>query len=95
MNILITGIESNLSSGTLEVFPNPSRGQLNIELNLTNYSDVQFELTDISGKVIWRMAQPNQQKVREALDLSGYAPGVYFLHTLVDEDTDTRKIVIQ
>lgn len=95
VNILITGIESNILNGTLEVFPNPSQGHLNIELKLSNYSDVQFELTDISGKVIWRMSQSNQQNIRESLDLSGYAPGVYFLHTVVDEDTDTRKIVIQ
>lgn len=73
---LVTTSIFELASGTISIYPNPTADLVYI----TNSSELSFELRllDISGKELL------YEKNTPSIDLSLYAPSVYFLHLTFD-----------
>lgn len=74
-----TSSESQLSSISFDLYPNPTGGLLQLSCS-ENIAEVQ--LTDLSGKVVLRKAM---SATDGELDLSGLAKGVYMLQLLTDQ----------
>lgn len=66
-NILST-IETDERNGNIKVYPNPSNGVLN--LNLDSYINTKIEIYSESGKLIKRIENLNQENI--ILDLNEY-----------------------
>lgn len=66
-NILST-IETDERNGNIKVYPNPSNGVLN--LNLDSYINTKIEIYSVSGKLIKRIENLNQENI--ILDLNEY-----------------------
>ena len=87
-------------AGTNEVIgwtmsPNPTRG--NVNLDLTNYlrSNVSIQVVDFTGKVISTRQLDNLQSARYTLELSSSLPsGMYFVQVSSAESTSAKKLVI-
>lgn len=83
-----TDIKSNISylNSNIVVYPNPSNGIFNIQLE----SAVTIEVTDLLGRVILtdKVGAGNYQ-----LNLGNNVNGVYFVKAIVDGKTKTIKIV--
>ncbi|MDC9724157.1 MAG: FG-GAP-like repeat-containing protein [Urechidicola sp.] len=76
---------------SIQVFPNPVKNQLNIQLKNANSENSIVELYDLLGKrVIVKSADSSIIKI----DVSNFSSGLYFLKCLVDNKTITRKIVL-
>jgi hypothetical protein len=89
-NPVIIGTEVNESINQIQVFPNPSFGQLFFQLNdlqLLNQK-IRIELFDLLGQL--QIEAP----LAESLDISNLASGIYFL-TMSDQRGKlfTKKII--
>jgi len=74
----------------LTAFPNPTTGVFTIESNKSNFFDIQ--VFDNNGKMI--LIQGNLMG-REQLDLSGYAPGIYYVNVMENGVLlETKKVIV-
>jgi len=79
----------------LNVFPNPSAGNFNIEYNLPEAGDVSIVMTDLTGRTVYQEAFDGAAGLYEhTLNLQGNAPGVYLLKVTLNADEYTVKLNI-
>jgi hypothetical protein len=90
INVLLwVGLENYINS-TLNVYPNPTTGIINLDLTEIDVKNIR--ITDISGRLILEksVVLPN-----ETLDLSMNPAGVYFITIQISDKVFTSKIVLQ
>lgn len=82
---------------SLNVYPNPVSGSLNLELQSeASLGDLSITLCDMSGKTIQTESYSKVKHVFQTqLDLSALKPGLYFVKTESSLGSATRKIIIQ
>ncbi|AXT57191.1 T9SS C-terminal target domain-containing protein [Aquimarina sp. AD1] len=74
---------------TIRVFPNPSKGNVNIEVS--DYNDIrQIVLFDLSGREIRSIREINQKEY----SFSNLSKGVYFLRVYKNKKSIVEKVVI-
>jgi len=81
----------NQIENQLSIFPNPSSGLFNIQLNEEHYWN-HLSITDISGREIFSTSNINKNVL---LDLREFRNSVYILNLFSDNETLIRKIVIE
>ena len=85
-------IDANAIS--VNVFPNPTTGTANIQLELKSQSDVRFFVTDRMGKVVQSFNRTYASgMVQEQVDLRDASEGMYYLTIQIGEDAETIKLV--
>jgi regulation of enolase protein 1 (concanavalin A-like superfamily) len=88
--------ESRDMPHSFEVYPNPTGGELNVDLTQYVGRDVRIEVYSIEGKLLQFREIEEVQTTMENLNLSQYAGGMYFVkiksHDLPDA---TRRVVLQ
>ena len=91
------GIEPQASEFDYRVYPNPTKGQLNIKLSgLQNISSLY--VSDILGKVLkTETFEPqNGSVINKQYDFSGLSKGIYFVTFIQSgEAAITKKIIVQ
>ncbi|MFH0893950.1 MAG: T9SS type A sorting domain-containing protein [Bacteroidota bacterium] len=86
-----TPYTETLGATTISVFPNPTQGQLNIQVsNLPEGSSGSLLLVDQTGRTILTQ---NQIKPSQKMDLSGLGKGIYFLQVVMGNEKKEWKIV--
>ena len=83
----VLGVESELKEN-FQVYPNPSKGLMNVDLKETN-SLIQVITTN--GEVILE----KRANGLTSIDLSGEAKGIYVLKIISSGQTSVRKIIIE
>jgi glycosidase len=84
---LATTISDDLNANFLQIYPNPTKGNLHLEAS----SKIQnMELYSIDGKTVYQ-SSPNTNSVN--LDLNHFIPGIYFIRILTTNQLFTKKIV--
>lgn len=79
----------------LKVYPNPASQWLQIDMcGLNSRGKTELRIVSITGKVIMgRVKYNNASRVTEQVDISGLAPGLYFIHLTSDGHKLVRKMV--
>lgn len=72
----------------IEIYPNPSRGVIDIQ-GIENLRLVHLSLYDLHGRLLRQMGPST------TMDLSEFADGIYLLKIEGENEVDTRKIVLQ
>jgi hypothetical protein len=80
----------------VSVYPNPVKGEVNMNFNLLRSGTANISITDVTGRVVLNVKSnaisgPNKLK----LDVSGLKKGVYMMRTLVDGKMNVTKLMIQ
>jgi len=82
----------------LNIFPNPSRGDVQIEIDLNKTSDVMVKIYDLHGKEIQNLNLGKQVegKLITRINKDGIhlAKGIYFVQLFVDKEIITKKLII-
>jgi hypothetical protein len=91
---LTYGIQGLGISRMTMVFPNPSRGSVRVMLPAVSNGTCTLELTDLAGRVVFSGTYPEQQP-SVALDLSGYARGLYIVRVRCSAGTFEDRMVLQ
>lgn len=90
-------LDPRLASAVLTVFPNPSRGQVTVQLNQKPGADYKLRLSNIIGQEIRTIAlKPELTPAGLPVDLSDLRAGMYFYSLLVDgKVVTTKRLVLQ
>ena len=84
-----------LNSSNLSVYPNPSNGNITIagaDLN----GPVNFELTDMTGRVVYKEQRTMNSGQPVTLALNGkLAQGTYLLRMITDNGISSRAVMIK
>jgi len=91
----ITSLEnsSNLMKN-IQVFPNPTDGKFIVILK-GKFDKIEWEILDISGRVLQKNFLQNHTDFQTKIDLRSYHSGLYFLHLKTDKGTLTQKIILK
>jgi hypothetical protein len=87
--------DSELINTAINVFPNPTYGIVNLELNIGYQQAVEITVTDYSGKLLKTEQFTVLNTSYRTLDLSDLSSGIYFLNIKGEQYNVTKKIVIR
>lgn len=79
------------------VFPNPTNGIINVELNIENEEFITIQLFDLAGRLIQTLKESEQlNSGRQTLqfDLSDLQKNTYLLRISDEKTVETRKIIL-
>lgn len=86
---------STASLGDINLFPNPTSGDLTLAFTLPVEGPVEVLVNSVDGRVVlrqqWTAAVGTEVR---RLDASQLAPGLYFLHLKANQQHITRKFVV-
>jgi hypothetical protein len=95
-NEIVLGVSEQNEIGNVELFPNPTEGELNLRFSATTAAQANIQITDVYGKV------NNTHTIQAAagsnlimLDSSTLSAGIYFLSLQVGEGKSVMQFVIK
>jgi hypothetical protein len=93
----INGIESTPDDVyNLSVFPNPNSGIFAVKVNVITPGTVGISLTDMLGRVVYENALVNiSGEIKDNINVSGMAKGVYTLSVNTDKGKATKRVVVE
>jgi hypothetical protein len=91
----ISGIASNELDRSLNIYPNPSTGLVNIEYNLEQNTAMKVTVTDVVGQVVMsRELRAANSAQRQTLDLGDLSNGMYLIKMDAGNRQATRTITL-
>ena len=88
--------EPQLEESKLNLFPNPVKDQLTLELALEDINEqVEIQIIDATGKTMFRNIYENIQKETLNFVTAKYPAGNYFLHVRTAEGVKSERFVVQ
>ncbi len=89
------GVTENTLTSSLNVYPNPTSGLVELEYNMDLGHTVNATVTDMVGKVVMRRTlQPTGGIQHETIDLGNLDNGVYILRLEANGQQATRTITL-
>ena len=83
------GINSNSTSNTVTLYPNPAHDFLTIDFTeIQNFSKI--EITDITGKVVQQLSNNNKQLT---IDISNLNYGLYFIKFVANQSVEVLQFI--
>ena len=73
------GVEMEDLIESVKVYPNPASDVVNVEVSNTRPADLNVIVTNVQGQEVYRNIVKSVVSHREAIDLSQYGQGLYFL----------------
>ncbi|MCP4442509.1 MAG: T9SS type A sorting domain-containing protein [Aureispira sp.] len=92
--VLITGVDDLTTNGAFKVYPNPTTGNVFVELGLSNPAQVQVDVYNATGQNVMTK-QLKGQAARIELSTGELPTGVYMIRFAVEEQVTTQKLIIQ
>jgi hypothetical protein len=87
---------STVTLSEFSVFPNPSKEQVTVILNITTYDKATMNISDLSGRVLYSESTtviPGDNQW--TLSVGDLHPGIYLLHLQNGEECRTRRLIIE
>jgi hypothetical protein len=75
------GMQDVTLASQVSVYPNPSTGQITLTGTLKNRGNVEIRILSMLGEMVYVKELKNASDIKESIDLSGIAPGVYTFHS--------------
>jgi hypothetical protein len=97
---VIVGIdEKSMKYGppaNLDVYPNPTGGDLTININSHQQGLIRMDLVNSAGQIVDNREFRNQgMQITERLDISGYPNGIYYLVVRTEEGSISQARIIK
>jgi subtilisin-like proprotein convertase family protein len=80
---------------SFQSYPNPSKGNINIQFNGKSTTDISIALYDLLGRKLFDEKYPNKSDFNENIQLKNIKPGVYILTVIDGERKEEKKIIIE
>ena len=77
------------NSNSINIFPNPVKNLLTIEVQKP-YSKILVEIIDEKGNIVYQKAS-----LDDHITLNAFSQGIYFVKLLLDNESITRKLIIE
>ena len=88
-------VDDLLAKNAVKIFPNPTDGLIELELNDLEGDNAVAKLFDISGKLLLEktILLQNPSYTKEQLDLNKFSSGIYFLKIENEKGSAVEKII--
>ena len=84
-----TDINDELNQNRVNIFPNPTNGELNIAFDLQEDINLKFIVTDLNGKILYENALSNNLKITEMkVNLKFLRNGSYLYKIISNDDKE-------
>jgi len=90
----VTAVPTTTVDNSLNIFPNPTTGQVTITLNSSAENLNQISVINLLGQEVMTISGQNNKDFY-TLDLSGMAKGIYFVKCNFASGSVTRKVLLQ
>ncbi len=77
----------------LDIYPNPTKGVLQIDFEWLSVGNINLTVTDINGKEVWSDLITQTGKHSRKIDLSEFADGTYLLQLNTPKGQHTLKVL--
>lgn len=89
------GVVEYKFADNVQLFPNPSNGLMNIEINMNNAAEIRLNVMDLLGKTFIRKEFAGQNGLfRETVDLENLSNGIYIIRLEKEGQIYTDKIIL-
>lgn len=90
------GIGETSESVSLEIYPNPTSGKFNININANELINAELKVIDIVGKVIYYQNKLNVLGTQSVnIDLSEHPSGIYFVQIKNENYSISKKVFLK
>ncbi|RNC87213.1 MAG: T9SS C-terminal target domain-containing protein [Winogradskyella sp.] len=77
------------------LYPNPNSGDFNLEFNSGSGKDINIDVYDISGKLVYNRSFDPTSRFNEQISLKNVSSGIYIMKVNDSDKTVTRKLIIE
>ena len=91
----IVGIKENRSSIDISIYPNPTNGELFVDVNLQDAQDLTISVVNTLGQTVKEITQAQSNGGKIKIDLSDKNTGVYFVTVKTRTGSKVKRIVLQ
>jgi len=98
LNLSFEGVsdtEDQELMSSLIVYPNPSHDRFTAAVSFNVPTDLSLELVNLRGQVVYRNEMQAAYSIREEIDISGFAKGIYYLKVNNGKELEIRKVIVQ
>lgn len=94
--VSILGVEDEESVGGINIFPNPSTGNFNIDLSLLKKSNVAVNITNVMGQMVYNDSKQSMAAGQHIMnmDLSALSNGMYMVNIYVGDKLYSQRITV-
>lgn len=78
--------------GKINLYPNPAKESIIIELSNNNNVEIEIQLSDVIGKVVWHQKTVEKKII---IPTRNYSSGIYFINISSKETNSIHKIIIE
>jgi hypothetical protein len=94
INIMsVTGLEE-LELSSAQVYPNPTNGNLYINLNFTESKDLNIRVFNALGEVVSQVKENGTMGGTYSMDLSDRTNGMYFIEIMTAQGKVIKKVIL-
>ena len=88
-------IEDEIKLNAIQIFPNPFKDKLTIELNVNNRSITSLEVITLTGESIYKsqLKEKSVEKIFSGSELKKLPSGIYFLRIETAQNIFFRKVI--
>lgn len=90
-------IEDELAAGinALNLFPNPTSGNVTVDINLDTRDNLILSILDARGKLVTSRRANSVTNFNETLNLNGLSSGIYLLRVETSRGVAARRLIVQ
>ncbi len=88
------GINEISLNDYIDVYPNPTSGNLQVAFDLPAEGDYEISIADVLGQTIYSDKLHLSGQYTQNINLSGYSKGVYFLSLKGMNSSGVKKIMV-
>ncbi|MFC2114564.1 immunoglobulin-like domain-containing protein [Bacteroidota bacterium] len=88
------GMEENDLSQLVKVYPNPTRGEFMVAIDLPQSENIVIRVTNMLGEEIDLLSENSSKGGVFKLNLGDYSDGVYFVQVKTDNSSTVQKITL-
>ena len=88
--------ESQAGLTTMQVYPNPANGQVQVNITFAKETEGQAEirLNDLMGRTVYQTSVTTQENASLSIPTSDLAAGIYFMNIRTAKGTLSRKLQV-
>jgi hypothetical protein len=87
-------LSQNESKSELQVFPNPSKGEFEVEFYLEKGEPADLTVTSIAGQTLQKRNVVGKGIHREKFDIGNNPPGMYLFNVIKRDKVEVKKILV-
>ncbi|MES2513047.1 MAG: M43 family zinc metalloprotease [Bacteroidota bacterium] len=91
----VTGVEENVSNIEMSVYPNPTNGELFVDISTVDVQDFTISVVNTLGQTVKEVKQVQSNGGKIKIDLSDKNTGVYFVTIKSKSGSKVKRIVLQ